>query len=117
MDKKVICMIPARIGSQRFKKKNLAIIQKKPILSWGIEAALNPNIFDEVIINGDDDLFEKITNSYGLRYYNRGNQNFHQVLQNLMMLFMIFLNYSIVIILFGSMQLHLFNQTKILRDL
>ena len=74
MDKKVICMIPARIGSQRFKKKNLAIIQKKPILSWGIEAALNSNIFDEVIINGDDDLFEKISNSYGLRYHNRKSE-------------------------------------------
>ena len=74
MEKKVICMIPARIGSQRFKKKNLAIIQKKPILSWGIEAALNSNIFDEVIINGDDDLFEKISNSYGLRYHNRKSE-------------------------------------------
>ena len=65
MGKKVICMIPARIGSERFKKKNLAIIGKKPILSWGIEAALNSNIFDEVIINGDHNLFEKISNSYG----------------------------------------------------
>lgn len=71
MDKKVICMIPARIGSQRFKKKNLATIQNKPILSWGIEAALNSEVFDEIIINGDNDLFEKISNSYGLKYYKR----------------------------------------------
>ena len=74
MGKKVICMIPARIGSQRFKKKNLAIIKKKPILSWGIEAASNSNIFDEVIINGDDNLFEKISNTYGLKYHNRKSE-------------------------------------------
>ena len=67
-------MIPARLGSQIFKKKNLAIIQEKPILSWGIEAALNSNIFDEVIINGDDDLFKNISNSYGLRYHNRESE-------------------------------------------
>ena len=42
-------MIPARIGSERFKKKNLALIQNKPVLSWGIEAAIKGNIFDEII--------------------------------------------------------------------
>ena len=53
-------MIPARIGSQRFKQKNLALIQDKPVLSWGIEAAKNSNIFDNIIINGDNQLFKKI---------------------------------------------------------
>ena len=71
MSKKVICMIPARIGSQRFKQKNLAIIKNKPVLSWGIESAKDANIFDEIIINGDDSIFEKIANSYNLRYHNR----------------------------------------------
>ena len=71
MSKKVICMIPARIGSQRFKKKNLALINNKPILSWGIESANNSKIFDEIIINGDNLIFEKIAKLYNLRYHNR----------------------------------------------
>ena len=71
MSKKVICMIPARIGSERFKQKNLAIIKNKPVLSWGIESAKNSNIFDEIIINGDNAVFQKIANSYGLNYHNR----------------------------------------------
>ena len=71
MSKKVICMIPARIGSERFKQKNLAIIKNKPVLSWGIESAKNSNIFDEIIINGDNPVFQKIAYSYNLNYHNR----------------------------------------------
>ena len=54
-----ICMIPARIGSQRFRK-NLALIGNKSILELGIENAINANIFDEIIVNGDDEVFELI---------------------------------------------------------
>lgn len=71
MSKKVLCMIPARIGSQRFKKKNLALINKKPVLSWGIEAAFNAKIFDKIVVNGDSQEFEQISNSYNLDYFMR----------------------------------------------
>ena len=71
MKKKVICMIPARIGSQRFKQKNLALIKGKPVLAWGIESALKSNKFDQIVVNGDSLLFKKIATSYNLQYYNR----------------------------------------------
>lgn len=71
MKKKIICMIPARIGSQRFRHKNLALIQNKPILSWGIESAKDSNVFEEIIINGDNIVFEKIAKSYNLKYHDR----------------------------------------------
>ena len=70
-DKKVICMIPARIGSQRFKQKNLALIGNKPLLSYGIEAASSSNSFDDIIVNGDHDSFEKIAKSKNTKYYKR----------------------------------------------
>ena len=71
MQKKVICMIPARIGSERFKKKNLALMNKKPVLAWGIEAAIKANIFDEIIVNGDCEEFKQISESYGIDYFDR----------------------------------------------
>lgn len=71
MSNRILCMIPARIGSERFKKKNLALVQGKPILSWGIKAAINSNIFDEIIINGDHESFREITKSFNLTYYSR----------------------------------------------
>ena len=71
MKKKVICMIPARIGSQRMKQKNLALIQNKPILSWGIESAKKSKMFDEIIVNGDNFIFKKIADLHNLNYYHR----------------------------------------------
>ena len=73
MKNKIICMIPARIGSQRLKQKNLALIEGKPVLAWGIESALNSKIFDQIIINGDNILFKKIAENYNLQYYNRNS--------------------------------------------
>ena len=66
-----ICMIPARIGSQRFRKKNLALIGKKSILELGIEKAIEAKIFDEIIVNGDDDVFELIAKKKGVKFYRR----------------------------------------------
>ena len=34
---KIVCMIPARIGSKRVKKKNLRLINDKPLISYIIE--------------------------------------------------------------------------------
>jgi len=73
MPKKIICMIPARIGSERFKKKNLALIKNKPVLSWGIEAAIKANIFDEIIVNGDSKEFRAISESHGIKYFSRNS--------------------------------------------
>ncbi len=53
-------MIPARIGSQRLKKKNLALIGRKPLIQYSIEAAKNAKIFDEIYINSDSVIFSKI---------------------------------------------------------
>ncbi len=66
-----ICMIPARIGSQRFKKKNLAIIGNKSILEMGIDRALEANIFSKVVVNGDDEVFEEIAKKKGVEFFKR----------------------------------------------
>ena len=36
---KIYAMIPARIGSTRFKKKNLALLNGKPMIEYSIEAS------------------------------------------------------------------------------
>ena len=68
---KIICMIPARIGSQRFKKKNLALIDNKPVLAWGIEAAKDANIFDKIVVNGDHQCFKEISNNSNVDFFLR----------------------------------------------
>ena len=44
MKKKIIAMIPARIGSVRLKKKNLILINNQPLIYYAINAAKKSNI-------------------------------------------------------------------------
>jgi CMP-N-acetylneuraminic acid synthetase len=69
--KKIVAMIPARIGSQRLKKKNLALIEKKPLIQYSIEAAVNSNVFDEIYINSDSLIFSKIAKKNKIKFFNR----------------------------------------------
>jgi len=73
MDKKetIIAMIPARIGSTRLPKKNLALINGEPLISYAVNAAKASGVFDRIVINADDPVFEKIALRYGVEFYYR----------------------------------------------
>jgi len=64
-------MIPARLGSKRVKKKNLRLINGKPMISYIIEAAKAANCFDEIYLNSEADVFEKIAEEHGIKFYKR----------------------------------------------
>ena len=50
----VIAIITARGGSKRIPKKNIKEFMGKPMLAYAIDAALNSEIFDEVMVSTDD---------------------------------------------------------------
>ena len=60
-----LCVIPARGGSKRIPRKNIKIFCGKPIIAYSIEAALNTDFFDEVIVSTDDIEIAEIAKSYG----------------------------------------------------
>lgn len=68
---KIIAMIPARIGSQRLKFKNLALLNKKPLIYYSINAAKSSKIFDDIYLNSDDQIFENISKRYSIKFYSR----------------------------------------------
>lgn len=49
-----ICIIPARGGSKRFPKKNVADFFGRPLFTRAIDAALNSQAFDNVVLSTDD---------------------------------------------------------------
>ncbi|MFA5074969.1 MAG: pseudaminic acid cytidylyltransferase [Candidatus Babeliales bacterium] len=51
---KILAIIPARGGSKRILKKNIKDFCGQPIIKYSIDAALNSNIFDEIIVSTDD---------------------------------------------------------------
>ena len=75
-DKKenIIAMIPARIGSTRLPKKNLALINGEPLIAYAIKAAKTSGVFDRVVINADDEIFNEIAERYGVEFYHRPEQ-------------------------------------------
>lgn len=52
--KKPLCIIPAKGTSKRFKRKNIAILAGKKLLSYSIESALDSGIFEKVCVSSED---------------------------------------------------------------
>ena len=50
----VIALITARSGSKRLPFKNVLPFSGKPMLLWTLEAALDSECFDEVVVSSDD---------------------------------------------------------------
>ena len=58
MKKKIICIIPARTNSKRFKNKNFYKYRNIPIINYTIKAAIRSKIFDKIIISTDKKNFK-----------------------------------------------------------
>ena len=67
----VIAMVPARMGSERLKMKNLALMNGRPLISYAIEAARASGVFTRVVLNSDGDIFGEIARRYGVQFYLR----------------------------------------------
>jgi pseudaminic acid cytidylyltransferase len=49
-----LAVIPARGGSKRIPRKNIKQFCGKPMITWSIDAALQSDCFDQVIVSTDD---------------------------------------------------------------
>ncbi|MBU1216494.1 cupin domain-containing protein [bacterium] len=64
-------MIPARLGSKRVPKKNLRLMDGKPLISYVIESVKATNLFDAIYLNSEADVFENIAKEHGIEFYRR----------------------------------------------
>lgn len=62
---KHIAIILARGGSKRLPRKNILDFHGKPLIAWTIEAALQSNQFDRVLVSTDDKEIAGIARSFG----------------------------------------------------
>ncbi len=58
---KSIAIIPARGGSKRIPRNNIKDFLGKPIIAYSIEAAIQSNLFDEVMVSTDDEKIAEIS--------------------------------------------------------
>ena len=62
-----IAIIPARGQSKRIPRKNIKLMLGKPIISWVIQAAIDSNMFDEIIVSTDDEEIAEISKNSGAK--------------------------------------------------
>ena len=60
-----VALIPARSGSKRIKDKNIRLFDGHPLISYSIQAAIQSQIFDEIIFATDSKEYGEIAQYYG----------------------------------------------------
>ena len=68
---KTIAMIPARMGSQRLAKKNLALLDGVPMIAHAIRKCRDGGLFDEVWVNSEHPDFGVIAAAEGVGFHRR----------------------------------------------
>lgn len=66
-----IAMIPARLGSQRLKQKNLSLLGGVPLITRAIRKCVEAGVFDEIWVNSESDVFGDIARQEGVAFHKR----------------------------------------------
>lgn len=69
--KKILAVIPARGGSKTIPKKNIKIINGKPLLVWSVSAAKGSKYIDKIIVSTDDQEIANIAKLAGSEVLDR----------------------------------------------
>ncbi|EJQ0552695.1 acylneuraminate cytidylyltransferase [Campylobacter coli] len=71
---KYIAEIPARLGSQRVRQKNLILIEGEPMIAYAIKACKNASSISDIYVNTESDLIGQVALDYGVKYYKRNQE-------------------------------------------
>ncbi|KQH66966.1 acylneuraminate cytidylyltransferase [Campylobacter coli] len=71
---KYIAEIPARLGSQRVRQKNLRLIEGEPMIAYAIKAYKNASSISDIYVNTESDLIGQVALDYGVKYYKRNQE-------------------------------------------
>lgn len=66
-----VAMIPARMGSQRLKRKNLEMFGGVTLIEHAILRCKEAAVFDEIYVNSESDVFEGYALKHGVKFYKR----------------------------------------------
>ncbi|MEM9123765.1 MAG: cytidyltransferase [Pseudomonadota bacterium] len=71
MTERTLAMIPARLGSQRLKKKNLALLDGVPLIAHAVRRCVAAGCFSEIWVNTESDEIGSVAESEGARFHRR----------------------------------------------
>jgi len=65
MEKKFLAIIPARGGSKRIPRKNIALLDGKPLIQYTIEAARGCPLIDRIVVSTEDAEVAEVAKALG----------------------------------------------------
>tara|TARA_B100001057_G_scaffold499682_1_gene611280 strand:+ start:2243 stop:3487 length:1245 start_codon:yes stop_codon:yes gene_type:complete len=66
-----VAIIPARLGSQRLKEKNIQLYKNKPLIYWAIQAAKNSKYIKKIFVSSESKKILDIAKEYGVETIER----------------------------------------------
>jgi CMP-N,N'-diacetyllegionaminic acid synthase len=66
-NKKVLAIIPARVGSKGLPGKNIRNLLGKPLIAWSIEHAMESQYVDEIFVSTDSIEIADVVEQYGVK--------------------------------------------------
>ena len=72
--KKTIAVIPARGGSKRFPRKNIAPLLGVPLIHYPIQATSKSGVFDEIYVSTEDDEIAAVAKQEGATIHDRKHE-------------------------------------------
>ena len=60
-----VAVIPARGGSKRIPRKNVRVLDGRPLIAWSIDTIRASAVFDAVVVSTDDDEIADVARSAG----------------------------------------------------
>jgi len=70
-NEKYVVEIPVRLGSKRVPRKNLRLINGKPMVAYAIEASKNAKRISQVYVNTEGDIMKKLCDELNVNYFER----------------------------------------------
>jgi len=71
---KYLGLIPARGGSKRVRRKNIRMINGKPLIYWSIKYAKESKKLDKVVVSTEDNEIKKVALEYDAEVLDRPNE-------------------------------------------
>lgn len=72
---KKIAMIPILLGSTRIPDKNLLLVDGHPMAFYVVRACQKSGVFDEIYLNSEHAIVEKMAQMLGVKFYRRKTEN------------------------------------------
>lgn len=64
-NKSILAIIPARGGSKGIPRKNIKLLNGKPLIAYTIEEALKSKYIDRIVVSTEDEEIASVSKSYG----------------------------------------------------